>query len=289
MISDNKKEILVHIGIGKTGTSSIQTMLFENRDLLKDHSIYFPTKGLYQYAHHNIALYAKDDMPHHTKSLIKEIINDFELSNCQTMILSSEQFSYSRPLYVDTFASLLINYDVKIIFYVRRQVEYIYSSFLQKVKEGNEYFGSINEFYNVNRKGFDYLEIIKSWEKNFKKENILVRLYDKEFTPDVCKSFIEILSWNFLNKKYYTKLSENQSLLFDFVPIIKKLDDEKISTEIRNSIMTLLLGLSKKFKQLKHSNIEDKLYKKIKEDYYESNFIFSSRYLSVEERKKFLA
>jgi len=286
---NNKKKIILHIGIGKTGTSSIQKMLYDNIELLKDNSIFFTTKGMYQHAHHHIAVYGVNEIPKSAKNLIKDILEDFEASNCKTMILTSEQFIYCKPFYIETLATLLEQYLVEIIFFVRRQVEYVRSSFLQKIKEGNEYFGSIEKFYQMYYSGFDYMERIKPWEDNFEKENIIVKLYDKELTPDVCASFIDSLSWSFLENHYQNNIQENQSLLYDFVPLIKIIDEEDVSIETRHLIIETLLKLSNKFKEIKLSDSLDRLNEKIKIDFQESNTLFSDKYLSLEEKRKLLS
>ena len=41
-MENKKKTIYLHIGVSKTGTTSIQRFLYKNRELLKDKGILYP-------------------------------------------------------------------------------------------------------------------------------------------------------------------------------------------------------------------------------------------------------
>ena len=47
-----KKNLILHIGMGKTGTSALQDFFWENRARLKKSGLCYPKYGAVSHAHH---------------------------------------------------------------------------------------------------------------------------------------------------------------------------------------------------------------------------------------------
>jgi hypothetical protein len=283
------KSLILHIGIGKTGTTSIQKTLFDNRmDIIKKGWLY-PDIGRHNYAHHHFASLQRDNLNESHIKLIKYAKSECIKRDCHTMILSSEQFCYCRHSYINEFANKFIDWDVKVVFYIRRQSELIPSAFLQKVSL-NQYkeYGDITGFFDKTKDGYDYNKRILSWEKEFGDKSIIVRLYDRRIIRDVCQDFITTIGLDYKPKK--TEASINPSLapdLLDFIFMLDNLAD--ITSENRMLLIKELERLSgNKTIQSIEEYPPEALTKKINEYYKESNKSFANRYLTNNEQKIFL-
>ena len=150
-----KKTIYLHIGMPKTGTSSIQRFLYENRLALEKKGVLYPPvlckgEGIVVTPPEEIAnlklLFLKGMFLYGNKgNNAEQILRDFwnkaylpliNASSASIVVLSAEELlawedvSYVSPL-VDILSE---NFDVKVIAYLRRPAEYIVSLWGELVK-----------------------------------------------------------------------------------------------------------------------------------------------------------
>lgn len=86
-----KKTIYLHIGIGKTGTSSIQKFLYLNRDKLLDDNTLYPLSGIQNYAHFKLAELGQESFSEETLSLYNDLLEEIKFQkNINKIILSTE-------------------------------------------------------------------------------------------------------------------------------------------------------------------------------------------------------
>ncbi|PWE21731.1 hypothetical protein DF188_05825 [Aliarcobacter skirrowii] len=287
-IFNNKKTIYLHIGIGKTGTSSIQDMLVRNYDLFLKQDVLVPKSGIkYGMAHHGLANLAEEDFSLETKENYEDLIKEIDESNAKTVIISSELFSYVKPRYIEQIHQYLNKYDVKIVFYVREQVKLFESTYLQWLKVGNKNLKDPISFFHGHKQAWDFNQVIKAWEDIFNVTNIQARLFDKNINNgDICKDFLKFLH---LDRIYvdYPKEYANESIIPDFTEFIIELDTLKATDFQRKEIMNEILLLSNKFKSVSSSKSinNSEFYSNLREYYKDSNSIFASKYLSDIEKK----
>jgi hypothetical protein len=186
--------VYVHIGTGKTGSTSLQNFLFENRETLLNQGILYPLSGINyrsissssQRSHNNL-YQALNKVPADPKAGDWETfhteVNSLK-SKLHKVIISAEMFSYLDHNLISLLRDYLSEYETKIIVYLRRQDQYLESMYWQKIKMGclaNDLRNSVQErkwfgrFWKV-----DYYQLLKSWEELFSKQNIVVRVFEKE-------------------------------------------------------------------------------------------------------------
>ena len=292
IISEKKqKRIFIHIGIGKTGTSSIQKMLIKNYDKFLDQNVLIPKTGLkYGMAHHDLADLNETCMSEEKKKLYLDLLNEIEVTNEENVILSSEFFSYVSPDYVEEIKMLLNEYDVKIVFYVRDQIKLFNSTYLQWLKVGNKDLGSPEKFYNGHKDAWDFNVVIKAWEESFGQDKILAKVFDKRVNDgDVCKDFMKTIGLENLDLTY-PEVYDNESLIPDFKELVMMIDDLAPSETQRKEIIQELVKLSVRFKSLSSRNVVDSetFYDDLKRYFYKSNKLFSEKYLAGLERELLL-
>jgi len=178
-------KLILHIGRHKTGTSSLQRFLHINRDRLESHGIYYPVSGATPLAHHDIARHlnarAVLRFSEHEREKHTQAFNNLRLeiaNRTDTVLLSSEGFQNCKP---KLLARALDSDAVRVIVYIREQVDYLVSAYQQKVHATN-YSGSLEEFSDGF--GVDYDTFLRRWEDAFDRSNMTVRIYSRKSLKD---------------------------------------------------------------------------------------------------------
>lgn len=228
------KKCSLHIGMEKTGTTSIQSMMSSNRNVLSE-SGYCYSQSMGRDNHVNLVVYARDDDKSDNQrkralansglpldELRKKIETNFAAEAKkhagQHLILSNEHLQ-SRLTCVrekERLKGLLEPYceDIDVYLYLRRQdlvATSIYGTrllsgglkelggIIPKIPEGGElpYF-------------FDYLLIYREFCEVFGKDKVHVRIFERERLEDrdICKDF---LSWLGIQTKSPIKFTKRQN------------------------------------------------------------------------------
>ncbi len=208
------KTIFIHIGLEKTGTTSIQNFLYNNSKKLQLESLFYSTSlGVNQTS---LSIYSGQDK--HINSLapkeqekiiirkelprkIKNIIKEFEKSGCKNLVFSNEHLSsrLKNTNDINKLKGLFDQYDypVKIIMYVRNQVDLLESIYFEGIKAGAK--DSLSDW--AKKFGYfelDFIKMIEKWESVFGEESIIVKLFDRRVlkNKDAIDDFLSILSIN---------------------------------------------------------------------------------------------
>jgi hypothetical protein len=123
------KQIFLHIGTTKTGTSSVQRVMDNNSDALAAAGVLYPTSGRghpSRYAHHNLCYEVQEGRRSSgkfdpTRGSWQETLDEIDASSADKAVISSEAFFYCEPGQIDALARLLRGRQVTIIAYLRRQ------------------------------------------------------------------------------------------------------------------------------------------------------------------------
>ena len=189
------REIILHIGAGKTGTSSIQNFLGLNREIFLQNDIYIPSDNLSlngQVSGQHVWYFAKLRNYSVQDAKIKleaDIKNILENRKEKTIILSAENLSDPFKWH-ELFSTIKENVNLKILFYVRRQDEYLLSAWQQwYVKQEDDFWSWITRKCGILA---DWSIILKDWLKVIDKDNIKVKIYDRKFmlNGDVIADFV---------------------------------------------------------------------------------------------------
>lgn len=147
--------LLLHIGAHKTATSYVQRLFHENRAALARHGIVYPDIGPNR-AHHILVtpwIDVPELNPYHfgSRNLVQRLLgrnphdaffDRFVRKHARrdgTVFLSAEVFSRAEPQHVDMrdLARRLAPFeDVRVVYTVRHQADYIQSIWLQLAKNG---------------------------------------------------------------------------------------------------------------------------------------------------------
>ena len=268
--------LFLHIGIGKTGTTSIQRSLLAHRDALKNEGILFPSAGLRGHAHFGLYDNAltKDQWVSAIDALARECA---EFSG--HVVVSSENLSYAPPEAIEELKAAL-PVEPNIVFYCRPQIDLIESAFLYWVQLGWDYRGSIDNFWQYHWASFDFNARVEPWAQRFGDDKIIAHVYDRRVVgPDVAQHFFKLIG----SRIQPNGQRFNQRLLPELFEVITKIDADAKNPSRREMIQALLSVSEKLGPASKESLISPELAKNIGSRYEESNLLFANKYLPKNE------
>jgi hypothetical protein len=263
--------IFLHIGAEKTGTKSIQQFFHVNRATLqRELFLYSSAAGGENHMALSAASQADNkfddlriiyglDTPQKVRdyrvSLAKSLADEVREANYSTLIFSGEHCSsrLTSSSEIETLAGILrpLSKDITIILYIRRQDEFLCSTYSTDIKSGHTgHFVVPPESLQNTR--YDYHSLLRRWSAIFGKENIVCRIYDsaKLKNGDVVSDFADIIGLK-LKEKYQYPSRANESLDVTTLEFLRLLNAEipkfkdKKPNKFRANLVHLLQGLSK--------------------------------------------
>ncbi|MEH2230450.1 MAG: hypothetical protein V7K71_12530 [Nostoc sp.] len=210
--------IYLHIGMPKTGTTCLQKALFNNREKLLENSYLYPSFGIKYNAKEIVNRYCHNTLAHYLMGFenkdnalskftdLEELKREIDSINPKNVIISAEAFTcfeiFYQPETLAKIKYLLKEYEIKIVIYLRKQDEFLESSYCYMVKLGACSVG-IKELFNEYQYIFNYYQILDNWADIFGYENIIVRRFEKSNRKNhVFDDFLGVIN-QFDNKNDY--------------------------------------------------------------------------------------
>lgn len=250
----NRTRLYLHIGMPKTGSTSIQYFMYMNRSLLERRGVYYPKEHCHGYAHHPIAWLCLPtprfmDPLKNNYSSREEWVADLEdfrehlkASRYDKIVISSELFTNADPAKV---ANFFRDFDVRVILYLRRQDLYLESSYNQNRKmkvRTRRLTDSANrdQYLNWILPKLDHLALVDAWSHHFGEGNISVIPFEKRCFPEgLEQGFCAMLGQKW-DKRFVTK-HMNAGLGRDCVEYLATSDlDEKCDQTRYREIVDIL-------------------------------------------------
>ncbi|MCR4946538.1 MAG: hypothetical protein K5929_06315 [Lachnospiraceae bacterium] len=205
-----KSTVYLHIGTPKTGSTSIQNFLYENRDLLSEKGLFYPDMGFdYRNIVHsvnghflmNLNPNNKKCEKGHTKTYDEGFEKLYEMAEEHDKILLSEEklwywYRTDAPegaFWIELKEKLTAHdIDCRIIVYLRRQDSFMQSLWSQRVKVGIRK-DSLEEFLKESYPN-DYYRYLNALSDVFGKDHMIVRSFERSRfkNGDLLEDFLEI-------------------------------------------------------------------------------------------------
>ncbi|WP_281526859.1 hypothetical protein [Campylobacter avium] len=216
----------VHLGTGKTGTTTLQYFFASNKELLKQKGILYSCVNLdtnrHIYLSHIVHLYTNDKKEDNfLKDSIKNLKEELKQNSTTDFLFSSEDvLGWHKD--VDKVALALKDFftevgfdDIRIILYIRSQEDLLLSICSQETKNADPTYNA-KESKPENSPRFqmyEYKALAKAFMNTFGKENLILRLFDKNefYKGDLIKDFLHIFDIE-LDESFTLLPNQNESL-----------------------------------------------------------------------------
>lgn len=187
----SEKNLYIHIGSPKTGTTALQNFFAQNTSELVKHDICYPAykRAAKTPIHLEFSRLAVKEANNvlKGKALQKKSVarcDDFfkkiieEAGSCSNILISGEELFYADDL--SLFAKYKLYFtSIKIVVYLRRQDEYLQSLYIQRFKKGKISEPIQEHEFRTNPKWLNYYDRLKMWGKMFGDDNIIVRPFER--------------------------------------------------------------------------------------------------------------
>jgi hypothetical protein len=202
---------VLHIGTEKTGSTSVQRFLKVNRKALRARGILFPrafgdenqmalpAAALSVFGpmrRKMFKLNTWDEVNEFRERLRRDLRNELQVSDYHTALMSAEHCS-SRLL-ADTELVWLLNFlqeffsQIRIVVYIRRQDEFLLSTYSAHVKAGGTNRLRIPEDELLENR-YNYWNLLSRWARVFGRQNICCRRFERRclVSGDIVADYID--------------------------------------------------------------------------------------------------
>jgi len=237
--------VYLHIGSHKTGTTSIQVFLSENRKAFMEAGLAYLTYGPKAPAANMLINKIASQDPNMVKKVWRVLAKQRE--NAEHCLISAENLFATSPNMLKTalHAELVRpGEDVKIICYLRRQDEYLESLFLQRLRNGRTR-QSLEKFIQsrISLGRGRYTKTLDLWKTAFPEAEILVRVYqrNKLIGQDAIEDFLHLIGMEKLKALQATPQEANPRAnrdLYDLLQLVAqntKYDVAKVNAQLVNA------------------------------------------------------
>lgn len=258
------KRAYIHIGLAKTGTTSLQQFLRTNENLLKARGFSYlcdPRKPYYVWhAHFPVAACFFSERPDFISpekfkpagEVLGELRRDTEACP-EDIILSCEHFSYHLKDVeaIRAIGEALPNRDIRVICYLRRQDEFALALYSTYIKTGGR-TPFVSQGIHPRTREYNFRGILELWGSVFGHKNIIVRDHARRHLAggDIRYDFLKLLDIDphgFVvgddqNLSLDAKQIEALRMINAYLPTSAEANWAQftLANEIRNTILPLL-------------------------------------------------
>ena len=229
------KEIFLHIGHSKTGTSSLQRFFRNSTEALSKHNVLYPLTGFIGPngdAQHHLAFAINGKHPgwvsenniKNKHQLFRQLGGEIEASKCGKIVLSSEAFSsYTNKEDITELKNLLTGYKVKIILYLRYPDKWMESWYAQTVKDHP--FSTITFERFFEKRKLHIYHTAALYAEVFGVENMIVNNYEsiRNKYGNIITHFCSLIDIPEIGKDHEDK---NVTPCIEIIEILRKLNKE---------------------------------------------------------------
>jgi hypothetical protein len=198
------KNLYIHVGPYKTGSTAIQKILYAQRKQLLCQGWLYPDTGLVtektRWGERHLFLFNKTT----TDQIWSDLHAEIEASDVSNVILSSERVC-SKMNMLNLRKDFLSSYKVCIVIFVRDEVELLRSWYLQIIKSRvlkkkqllkGPKLKSFPAFFEATKNSFCYSHILSDWVAAYGADSVLYIPYLKEKVYDSRKELYQALNIN---------------------------------------------------------------------------------------------
>lgn len=243
--SGEQKDVVLHIGTGKTGTSSLQTLLHRNRKRLLDRGILYPkSPGKRRHIRLGLSMQPDEERPRSSpgwrrqqvstpaqlRPLFEEQLRAEMAQAPAPLLLFSDEALYGsadgglRNLreFTDTIAR-----SVRVVVYVRRQDDHLCSRYQQVVKRETETRTLAERVDQMDLSAtYDYHARLTAWRNILEPDEMVVRRFERASFSDgsLYRDFLEATGVGVMPEDLDEGKTRNESIDAESVEFLRILN-----------------------------------------------------------------
>lgn len=217
-------KLIIHIGAGKTGSTSIQKTLLINDEILKNNGIWYlglmlerANKKLFDWQKNLVHIIQdfnqkkEEEITSQIVEILKEIIKEAKSKNIEKLIWSNESFLVSNHNFLPALNILKkeIGLEVEFIVYVRGYISWMQSAYLQWGIKHKTYKGELRSFneWSINfHKPFFFKQINGLLHKI---EDFPIYIRNMSASKSIINDFCEVLD---IDSSRLNEIRDNDAL-----------------------------------------------------------------------------
>lgn len=165
--------LLLHIGRGKAGSSTVQSTIDRNRDALRAHAVAVPSRSA-QFRGHAVDVYRAMQQADGDETGLHDLRALLDDPGNQHVFVSSE-FLFTAPRReIERLKQALGPHDVRIVAYLRDYPDWLRSLYVQETKRGRR-VADFDDFYEAAAKRAPCRIFLGRWAEAFGWERLRVR------------------------------------------------------------------------------------------------------------------
>ncbi len=249
-----KRDVVLHIGMGKTGTSSLQTFLHRNRGRLADLGILYPkSPGRTRHTRLGLSFRPVESLansPSWNRLDVDAPPKTFRYRSRRQLVREMDRADRDRVLFSDeglyglpdeglhNLASFMegLAKSLRVVVYLRRQDDHLVSLYQQQVKVGETKRLAEQIQRPHLAKGHDYAQRLGRWKSFVAPDQFVVRRFERDAFVDgsLYQDFLEAAGIDKPADEFRQIHTRNESLdaeAVEFLRIVNLLRDESPSSE----------------------------------------------------------
>jgi hypothetical protein len=234
-----KKRLILHAGVHRTGTTSIQHALYSNAENLLRAGILYPKPidGSDSINHQRLAWDISEQVSAFPE--LRTWAASLAQSDAHTVVLSAEDFCRIRNL--DFLACFSDYFEIEIAIYLRRQDVWVNSWYNQHIKwpfdetlarcKPLEFLGHLPSFHWLN-----YFETLERWRKVIGKDRIHIGVLEKGQIEDPLADLCDFCGVDIVLERF-SDIRANESLPAGAIAMLRVLGIARYGAHIRNLLI----------------------------------------------------
>ncbi|MEZ8083417.1 hypothetical protein [Enterovibrio norvegicus] len=249
------KKIVLHIGTHKTGSTSLQSFLYENSNALLEQSVDYVISECVWKAHQPLGWFLQGNTaalkslyPSYKYGVINNLEKKIKESNAKTIVLSSENIFLCDD--VDKIIRLRDRFSdckFEIVVYLREQFGFNKSWYYELVRaDYYRYSGGFSQFLSENNYPTKYFSALEKWSKVFGCDSINVIDFDVvkkngNLLPHFVENFLDVDASKLIHPE-----NKNESLPEIGVALMSLFNQFDISDSERSELVSSLSKINNK-------------------------------------------
>ncbi|WP_141012872.1 hypothetical protein [Nocardioides sambongensis] len=232
-------DLTVHIGSGKTGTTSLQAFLADNREELVRRGWLYPrTPGPARHVQFGMLMMPDNELTQYRawkrsgetdpeafrRRVRRRLLSEIGEAAVDNVLISDEGMFSSSPRRIAQVRRFADNRarSLRLVAYVRRQEDHLLSRYQQVVKMGNT--ARLTEWYAANGgRMYDYHAVLRRWRDGARADALVVRPFEraKFHQGSLYQDFVDAAGMGIRADQLVAPSDRNESLCAEAVELLR--------------------------------------------------------------------